>query len=128
MSESEVMRYTRIETSVDGGSEFVDDSVALDTRPVAIGVAPMAIGELPSGNSVFVRSDGFDSEPHPAPARQWVVMIRGTIAVTTSAGDQRVFGPGDLVLAADIEGRGHSTVAVGNGPFEALFIPAPDGV
>lgn len=126
MSEPEILRYTRIETMPDGGSKFADDRIALTARPVAAGVAPMATSELPAAGAMFVRSGGFDSAAHPAPARQWVVMVRGTIEVTTTAGEKRVFGPGDLLLAADIEGLGHSTVALGDPPFEALFLPAPD--
>ena len=85
----------------------------------------MLVGAVPSAAGVaFVRSDGFDSAPHPAPARQWVIMVRGVIEVATSQGETRRFGPGDLLLAADTEGHGHRTAAVGEPPFEALFIPA----
>ncbi|MFJ4656914.1 hypothetical protein ACIP5Y_37100 [Nocardia sp. NPDC088792] len=128
MNEPNILRYTRIETMPDGGSKFADDSASLTVRPVAVGMAPMATGELPSAQTVFVRSGEFDSTPHPAPARQWVVMIRGTIEVTTTAGEKRVFGPGDLLLVSDTEGLGHSTLALGSSPFEALFIPAPADV
>ncbi|MEC3913274.1 hypothetical protein [Nocardia sp. CDC160] len=126
MSELETLHYTRIEMSADGGSRFVDDRMELGVRPVAVGVDPMAVGELGSGAVAFVRSGGFDAVPHPAPARQWVVMVRGTIEVTTTDGETRRFAPGELLLAADVEGLGHTSVGVGEPPFEALFIPAPE--
>ncbi|MGW4352512.1 hypothetical protein ACWELJ_10515 [Nocardia sp. NPDC004582] len=125
MSEPNNLRYTVIESTADGGSTFTDAEIPLTERTLATGVPAMAATGLPSAAGVsYLRSAGFDSDPHPAPARQWVVMVRGMIEVTTSDGERRRFAPGDLVLAADTEGRGHSTVAVGTPPFEALFIPA----
>jgi hypothetical protein len=121
---SEAVPYTRIEATAAGGSRFVAGEIALEARTVAVGVPPMLIGALPSASSVvYVRSDAFDSAPHPAPALQWVVMLRGTIEVGVSDGEVRRFAPGDLVLAADTTGDGHTTVAIGDPPFEALFIP-----
>ncbi|GAA1980817.1 hypothetical protein [Catenulispora subtropica] len=122
---STTVTYTRIETTTDGGSRFSDGELALDPRIVTTGVPPMLVGALPSAaGAAYVRSDGFDSVPHPAPAVQWVVMLRGTIEVTTSGGEVRWFSPGDLVLAADVTGVGHRTAGVGDGPFECLFVPA----
>ncbi|GAB0104341.1 hypothetical protein JMUB6875_33150 [Nocardia sp. JMUB6875] len=124
MIERKTLRYTVIDSTTDGGSVFADAEIPLADRSLAPGVPAMAVGGMPSAAGVsYLRSVGFDSEPHPAPARQWVVMLRGAIEVTTSDGARRRFAPGDLVLAADTEGRGHTTVAVGEPPFEALFIP-----
>lgn len=84
----------------------------------------MALCGVPLRSGVqFVRSAAFDSTAHPAPREQWVVMLRGMIEVTVSGGSRRRFGPGDLVLAADTTGTGHTTTGVGDPPFEALFIP-----
>ncbi|MFE3188315.1 hypothetical protein ACFXHA_04855 [Nocardia sp. NPDC059240] len=119
-----LLRYTVIESTEDGGSIFVDAEIPLTERILATGVPAMSVGGLPSAAGVsYLRSTEFDSAPHPAPVRQWVVMLRGMIEVTTSDGERRRFAPGDLVLAADTEGRGHTTVAVGHPPFEALFVP-----
>jgi hypothetical protein len=84
-----------------------------------MGIAAMS----PGGPVTFLRSAEFDSEPHPAPRVQWVVMVRGTLEVEVSDGSRRRFGPGDLVHVSDTTGRGHVTTAVGEPPFEALFVP-----
>lgn len=118
------VQYTRIETTADGGSCFTDGAFTIGSRAVATGTPPMLVGALPSEPGIaYVRSDAFDSAPHPAPAHQWLIMLRGTIEVTTSDGESRRFAPGDLVLAADTKGSGHRTVALGAPPFEALFVP-----
>lgn len=84
----------------------------------------MFVGVLataPPSPVVFLRSSGFDSEPHPAPRMQWVVMVRGAIEIEVSDGSRRTFRPGDLLLLEDVTGRGHTTYTVGDPPFEGLF-------
>jgi hypothetical protein len=120
----QTVRFARIACTDEGGSAFEDDEIRLAEQHVVDGVPPMAIGGMPAiGDARFVRSDAFDSAPHPAPREQWVVMLRGTIEVEVTDGTKRRFGPGDLVLATDVTGAGHVTVGVGDPPFEALFVP-----
>ncbi|WP_433713805.1 hypothetical protein ACQP2U_06330 [Nocardia sp. CA-084685] len=127
MTEATTLRFSRIVRTADGGSRFVDAELALAGRTVAAGVPAMAVAGMSAAATVtYLRSSRFDSEPHPAPARQWVVMLRGVIEVTTSDGVQRRFGPGDLVHVEDTDGRGHITTGVGEAPFEALFVPTTE--
>jgi len=116
--------YTRIVSTCDGGSKFEDAELQLTEQQVAAGVPPMFVGGLSSSAGVvFLCSAAFDSDPHPAPGKQWVVMLRGAIEVEVSDGTRRRFGPGDLVLVTDTTGSGHVTVAMGDPPLEALFVP-----
>lgn len=121
--------YTRIVATPDGGSMFEDEQIDLEEERVGEGVPAMLAGRVPSRAGVlFLRSDRFDSEPHPAPREQWVVVLRGALEVEVSDGSRRRFEPGDLVFVADTAGKGHVTSAVGEPPIEALFIPAPSDV
>ena len=120
------MRYTRIVRADDGGSAFEDAEVQLGEQRVADGTPPLLVGDLSSGRGVvFLRGAEFDSEPHPAPRPQWVVMLRGAIEIEVSDGTRRRFAPGDLVFVNDTTGSGHVTFARGDPPIEALFIPGP---
>jgi hypothetical protein len=113
--------YTAIVTTPDGGSVFEDRVLCLQERPVARAVPPLEVVELSeTGRVLFLRAQAFDSEPHPAPRRQWVITLRGELRVTVSDGTSRRFGPGDLVLLTDTTGRGHATSATDG---EALVIP-----
>ncbi len=86
----------------------------------------MRAGTLPAASAaVYVRAglpDGAPA-PHPAPRRQWALMLRGAIEVEVTDGTRRTFGPGDLLRAEDTDGTGHITRLVGDPPFEALFLP-----
>ena len=120
----EKLVYVRVVATTDGGSAFEDDVLSLTMTEIVAGVPPMSVGAMSSTAPVtYLRSDAFDSEPHPAPRCQWVVMLRGEIDVTTSDGECRRFGPGDLLMVTDTDGSGHTTSAAGRPPFEALFIP-----
>jgi hypothetical protein len=65
-------------------------------QQVADGVPPVCVGAsgaLPSSSAAVVslRSAVFDSDLHPAPRKQWVVMLRGAIEVEVSDGTCRHF-------------------------------------
>jgi hypothetical protein len=116
--------YTRVVATQGGGSAFEDAELPLQEQQVATGVPPMLVGGLSSASAVvLLRSAEFDSKPHPAPRRQWVVLLRGGLEVEVSDGTRRRFGPGDLVFVADTTGTGHTTIAFGDPPLEALFVP-----
>jgi len=108
------LSYTRVVSTDDGGSAFEDAELPLNEQQIG------ALG--PADGVAFFRFDNFDSEPHPASEPQWVVMLRGVIEVRVSDGTSRRFGPGELVLATDTSGRGHTTLVVDR-PVEALSIP-----
>jgi hypothetical protein len=116
--------YTAIVQTADGGSAFQDGALCLEERLVARALPPIQVVQLSAaGRVLFLRSRPFDSQPHPAPRRQWVLPLRGVLQVTVSNGTSRRFGPGDLVLVTDTSGVGHATLAIGEPPLEALFVP-----
>jgi hypothetical protein len=46
---------------------------------------------------------------HTAPQAQWIIYQQGQVKITTSQGEIRVFGPGDMLLVLDTTGFGHIT-------------------
>jgi hypothetical protein len=123
----QVKPFTTIVRTEDGGSAFREDELGLDEQQVASGIPPMLVGRMSSSGSgvmLVVSNTSISSDPHPAPRRQWVVVLRGMIDVEVSDGTRKRFGPGDLIFVTDTTGRGHISVTVGEPPFEALFIPS----
>lgn len=74
--------------------------------PPAMVSTPMAASAV-----LFVHMPAGWSERHPAPARQWVLVLSGVLEVSAGE-DTRRFGSGDAVLAEDTAGPGHTTTAV----------------
>ena len=62
------------------------------------------------------RAPGVMQDWHPAPQRQFVIILSGRLEIGFEDGSKKIFGPGDARLVEDITGRGHTTVALGNEP------------
>ena len=60
---------------------------------------------------------------HPAPRRQFVIILSGQLEIGLGDGSTRVFGPGDARLVEDITGPGHTTRVHGDRPCVTATIP-----
>jgi hypothetical protein len=107
--------YTRLYADSSGDSHFADVSEPLEPTDFAP-PAPL-LHASPSRRAerlVFVGSPNeWDGRWHPTPTRQFVICLAGTLEVTVSDGETRVFEPGDFLLVEDTEGRGHKTQTAG---------------
>ena len=59
---------------------------------------------------------------HPAPRRQYVITLTGTVEFTFGNGEILVVNPGDVFLAADLEGKGHKWRILGSNPWRRLYV------
>ncbi len=62
------------------------------------------------------RQPGVLNDWHPAPQRQFVVILSGRLEIGFEDGSKKEFGPGDARLVEDTTGKGHTTMALGNEP------------
>jgi hypothetical protein len=62
------------------------------------------------------RAAGELQDWHPAPQRQFVIILSGSLEIGFEDGSKKVFGPGDARLVEDTTGKGHTTVALGSEP------------
>ena len=60
---------------------------------------------------------------HPAPRRQYIINLEGEVEIGVGDGTIRRFGPGDVMLAEDLTGQGHTTRCVGDVPRISAAIP-----
>src|SRR5215470_5038537 len=96
----------RIYTGNDGQTHFEDLNIpAEEIQNVAI----------QAGSSIVFRrfpADHF-SDWHTAPRRQYIFILSGQMEIGIGDGTTRRFGPGDVVLADDMTGKGHTTRSLG---------------
>ena len=113
------MKVTRVYTGDDGQSHFEDVEIDLISHG-AVGW----ISELwPGGGVQFREVDGdYDLDFHNAPRRQLVVNLTGSVEIVVGDGSSRVLGPGDILLAEDLEGQGHISRSVGGEARKCLFV------
>lgn len=64
---------------------------------------------------------GYFMDWHPAPRRQYVVFLAGQTEIEV-AGEKRVLGAGDVLVAEDTKGR-HSVRVVSEEPRLSLTVP-----
>jgi hypothetical protein len=96
----------RIYTGQDGQTHFEDLHLpAVEVQNVAIQAR---------ANIVFRRfpADYF-SDWHTAPRRQYSFILSGHMEIGIGDGTTRRFGPGDVGLADDLTGQGHTTRSLG---------------
>lgn len=59
---------------------------------------------------------------HPAPRKQYVITLTGTVEFTFGHGDVLIVKPGDVFLANDLEGEGHKWCILGDDPWRRLYV------
>ena len=59
---------------------------------------------------------------HPAPRKQYVITLTGTVEFTFGHGDVLIVNPGDVFLADDLEGDGHKWRILGDDPWRRLYV------
>lgn len=123
------MKITQFVATDSGGSHFEEiDIPLLNEREGADGFTLMASEMFSSDTICFVSLPAdLDQDWHQAPARQLVLLISGTVEVTTTDDAVRRWQAGDVFMAADVTGRGHKTRVI-DGPATVLFVPLPHGV
>ena len=72
--------------------------------------------EVQDATSIVVRKQevGYFIDWHPAPRRQYIITLRGNVEIGLGDGTVYTLGPGDMMLAEDTTGQGHTTKAVGD--------------
>ena len=96
----------RMYTGNDGQTHFEDLHMpAEEIQNVAI----------QAGSDIVFRRFPADyfSDWHTAPRRQYIFVLSGQMEIGIGDGTTRRFGPGDVVLADDLTGQGHTTRSLG---------------
>lgn len=81
-----------------------------------------------AASSITFREDpvGRFLDWHPAPRRQFVIILSGRLEIGLGDGSTHIFGPGDARLVEDTTGQGHTTRVHGNLPCVTATIPLAD--
>ena len=105
----------RLYSGDDGQSHI--EAIDLDQTPdwkSAQATTTISFSEAPAGRF---------SDWHPAPRRQFVIILSGQLEIGLGDGSKHVFGPGDARLVEDTTGQGHTTATHGDQPCVTCTIP-----
>jgi len=119
-----MIRCVRIWTGDDQNSHAEEG--VIDLEPGARG--DFLSGKLGASHASFQETrSGGTFEWHTAPIRQLVITLSGTLDFQTRGGQHFVLKPGDILLAEDTTGGGHSWKLVDAEPWRRLYVVlAPD--
>ena len=120
-----MIRCVRIWTGSIGESQFEEGMIELtggergDLLSGKTGATTIAFQETKSGGTFAW---------HDAPARQLVITLGGTLDFQTRKGEHFTINPGDILLAEDTTGGGHSWRLVDNEPWRRVYVVLAPGV
>lgn len=112
------MAIYRLYSGSDGESHM--EKLDLATHP--------ELTELIATKGVVFRSaePGRFSDWHNAPRKQWIITLSGEAEIGLGDGTVQRLGPGDVNMAEDLTGRGHTTRVVGSQPRVTATIHVED--
>ena len=97
------MQFCRMYTGDDGKSHFEELDQTQGSKFFLSTIAAKAL--------VFKNDDNRDILGwHNAPRRQWCITLSGTCEIGIGDGTKKTFGPGDIFLAEDVTGQGHTAL------------------
>lgn len=102
----EFVRVTKLSVNDEMDSYFEDIMMpTADVKPLGKYSDPVEVKQLYFRNSLA----GSIYDLHPAPKQQFIIYLSGKAEITTSKGEKRILEAGDILLAADITGKGHKS-------------------
>lgn len=79
---------------------------------------------MPATGVIFRQTSAdYDLDWHHAPRRQYIVNLDAGVEITTSDGETRVIGAGEVLFVEDTSGKGHLSKAVAGQVRHSIFIP-----
>lgn len=100
------MKFMKLYTGEDNKSHFIEVDAAAETQhPLGSYSKNFPVAGLKFRE--FEKGAFYDG--HNAPQPQYIIYLEGEVEVETSNGDKKIFKAGDVLLAADLTGKGHIT-------------------
>ena len=112
------MKFIRLYTGDDGETHCEEKDVAeMPALPAPQNATRVAFNSSPPG---------YFSDWHPAPRRQYVITLAGEAEIGLKDGSTYRLKAGDVNLAEDTTGGGHTTRVVSDVPRISVQIPLAD--
>ena len=114
-----MIRCIRLWTGDDGNSHFEEGGIDLsngergDILSGTVDVVSISFRETRAGGAF---------EWHDAPAHQFVITLCGTLDFQTRKGEHFMLHPGDILLAEDTAGTGHSWKLIDENPWRRAYV------
>jgi quercetin dioxygenase-like cupin family protein len=107
------VRYLRLYSDEDGESRFEDLEFRFSPREFAPPAPSVDVSDAVQASAFMMlrMPKGWSDAAHPTPARQFMILIAGSVEVAAGS-ESRVLSAGDVLLAEDTKPPGHSTTVL----------------
>ena len=122
-AQDQKLRYSILSSDSQGRTQFRDEYL-----PWQSGASPQALVTpfLDAAQIGFLRlRPGYRSDWHPAPRKQFVMVLEGVMEVEAGDGKRHEFRAGSVLLVTDTQGRGHRTNVLGDREVVLVWVPVP---
>ena len=117
-----MFQITRVYSDSNGDTLFEDIEIPLTEA----GNVGQLSDILPARGIIFREVEpSYDWNFHPAPQKQYIVLLDGEIEIETSLGEKRIFTAGEVLLVEDTAGKGHKTRNILLEKRKSIFVTLP---
>ena len=117
-------KFWRLYSSTDGQSKIVEAPPQMQPFVDTEGAHGVGSPLVPATGIAFRSAPpGYVLHWHCAPRRQYSITLSGQAEIEVGDGTVVRVGPGDVLLAEDLTGRGHVTGAIGTTPRFYAIVP-----
>ena len=124
--EERTVEYHRLYTDEKGESHFDAGYFDLKSKPYTPPTIPFSLTfkmEMNDSSRILMVPAGRFLAWHPAPAKQYMISVKGVYEIEASDGEKKVINPGEILLLEDTSGIGHQTKVIGNEDLLVVVIP-----
>ena len=124
--DQQAMPYSVVYSDSNGLTHFRNERLVWQANRAPSGLPTFATPYLDAEKIGFLRIErGGRPDWHPAPIKRFVMVLSGLAEVEVGDGERRTFGPGNVLLVTDTEGRGHLTNVLGNEDTFLVWVAVP---
>jgi hypothetical protein len=116
------LMVTRLYGGEDGLSHFERISVKFVPVPGSPGTVEQSEPSIATKSYIVRCAPGYFADWHNADIRRYVITISGRAEVGVAGGEKFVVGPGEIALAEDLTGKGHTFRVLGHKDWVAMFV------
>ena len=120
-SSPNMIKYAKLYADSTGITHFKDEQISFG-EPNADGArfTPLTLATQVGHLLLPVN---FKADWHPAPRKQWIFVLTGTVEVEAQDGEIRQLSSGSIAFVEDTIGKGHQTRNVGDEPVLIAWVP-----
>ena len=71
---------------------------------------------------IQTKIENYELPAHPAPRHQYVITLKGKLKFTVTNGDTFIIEPGIILIADDLNGKGHTWEIIDGKEWERVYI------